>query len=397
MLNRRSLLLLSGSLALSQLLTGCNADNSSFKIRLLRGSIPPQILKEFQRTIAQSDRIHFSSSDQLKDLFTLLETWNPQTAPPQPGFSIPLISPKQEPVNDLATLGDAWLPTAIQQQLIQPFPDNFALDWSKLPAQWERFGQRNQTGAIDPSGKIWAVPYRLGFLAIAYNPKKLKALNVSLNSWADLWNPALKGLISLPDSARVVIGLALQKLNQSVNLENLATVPTLAAELKALHAQVKLYDSEAYLQPLILEDTAIAVGWSSEILPTMRRNPAIAALIPASGSLLTADLWVRPVTAPALKPETTKLLLDWLQFCWQPKIAAQLALLSRGASPALSSVGRSQLPTALQQDPLSPLIQPDPTVIATSEFLLPLSDNAIDQYRRQWTELRQSSLAARQS
>jgi putative spermidine/putrescine transport system substrate-binding protein len=166
---------------------------------------------------------------------------------------------------------------------------------------------------------------------------------------------------------------------------------TLTAELQALHAQAKFYDSEAYLQPLILEDTAIAVGWSSEILPTIRRNPALAAFIPPSGTMLTADLWVRPATAPALTTATTKHLLDWLQFCWQPDIAAQLALLTRMASPVLSEMGRSQLPTPLQQDPLSQLIQPEPALIAASEFLLPLSDRAIDQYRRQWSALRQTS------
>lgn len=65
-------------------------------------------------------------------------------------------------------------------------------------------------------------------------------------------------------------------------------------ELKTLNQQVKFYDSRNYLQPLILGDTWLAVGWSTDIIPLIERYHNIKAVIPLSGTSLWADIWVKP-------------------------------------------------------------------------------------------------------
>ena len=134
---------------------------------------------------------------------------------------------------------------------------------------------------------------------------------------------------------REVIGLTLKKLGKSYNSTNLQAIPQLKAELTALNQQVKLYSSDSYLQPLLLGNTWLAVGWSTDILPLTQRNPAIAAVVPKAGTALWADLWVRPTVA---KPELSALIAAWISFCWRPEIAAQLSLLS---PRRLSSSARS--------------------------------------------------------
>jgi putative spermidine/putrescine transport system substrate-binding protein len=376
MLTRRTFLT---AAALAPLLSACGQPNNP-QIRLLQSSIPAQILKEFQRQSKKND-LTFLPSEQLADLYTLLETWqNPKKASGWQLPNTPLNRPA--PVADLITLGDAWLAPAIQQGLIQPL--EWEVQWKWLVPEWRAFAKRNAQGQLDPNGKIWGAPYRWGTLMLAYHTEKFKSLGWKPQEWSDLWRPELKGHISLLDSPRVTIALALKKMGQSANLTDLSQAPNLSAELQALHQQVKFYSSDAYLQPLSLEDTWVAVGWSNEILPTIKRDRALAAAVPASGTLLTADLWVRPTRSNPSGVQTAR-LMDWISFCWQPNIATQLSNLSLVASPFFK--GSSQPIPPILQD--KPLLLPPAATLQRSEFLNPLPPAAIDQYRRQWLAMRQ--------
>jgi putative spermidine/putrescine transport system substrate-binding protein len=387
----RRTFLAAATFAISQLLFSCrqNRDSAS-QVRLLKGSVPAQILKEFQRRVEKATDLNFLQSEQLADLFKLLETWKKQETAPQSkpsGFSLPF-SDRAVPVADLMTLGDFWLAPAIQQGLIRPL--NLELQWDLLAPEWQTLMRRDRQGQPDPQGEIWAAPYRWGTLMIAYQPEKFKPLGWVPKDWSDLWRPELKGHLSLPDSPRTVIAVALKKLGQSAHLQDLTTVSSLPAELQALHQQVKFYSSDAYLQPLSLGDTWITVGWSNEILPTIERDRTLAALIPATGTLLTADLWVHPATALPQSAQSA-LLAEWINFCWQPKIATQLSLLSSAASPLfkgeqIQGEQNVEIPLSLQQ---KPLLLPPAAVLQRSEFLLPLTTTTSEQYRRQWIAMRQ--------
>ena len=387
----RRTFLAAATLAVSQLLLSCSQTrSSSSQVRLLKGSVPAQILKEFQRQVEKATDLNFLQSEQLVDLFKLLETWKQQQAVPAPepsSFSLPFKN-RPAPVADLITLGDFWLAPAIQQGLIRPL--TLELQWELLAPEWLELMKRDRQGQPDPQGEIWAAPYRWGTLMIAYQPEKFKSLGWVPKDWSDLWRPELKGHLSLPDSPRTVIGLALKKLGQSVHLQDLTTVSALESELKTLHQQVKFYSSDAYLQPLSLGDTWVTVGWSNEILPTIERDRTLAALIPATGTLLTADLWVHPATAQPNSAQSV-LLLKWINFCWQPKIATQLSLLSSAASPLFkggqNKGGQNiEIPPVLQQ---KPLLLPPAAVLQRSEFFLPLAAATSEQYRRQWIAMRQ--------
>lgn len=395
MLNRRAFLAATGTFTLGTVLSGCrNSASADLRVQLLQGSVPAQILQEFQRQF-QAGRAAFGASKQLADLFQQLETWqNPDREPASGGLRLPQIGRSQTaPVADVVTLGDFWLADAIQRNLIQPMPLDQLAGWQQLPPAWQQLVRRDRQGQISDSGELWAAPYRWGSLLIAYNVKAMKDLGWTPTDWSDLWRPDLRGYLSLPESPRSVIGLTLKKLGQSVNTADLNSVPSLASELKALNQQVKFYSSTAYLQPLMLQDTWMTVGWSTEILPLVQRDPRIAAVVPRSGTILTADLWVRPATAPAAAskatPDTTQpstpAFEQWIEFLWKPAIAGQLSVLSLAASPILTSLNRSQLPAKIQQNPL---LLPDNEILARSEFLLPLANS--DPYRQAWEAMRRT-------
>lgn len=379
-MNRRSFLVTASSLMLAQAIAGCGrlrANTAGLRVSLLEGSVPGQLLHEFQRRVEGGAGSNFLPKEQLAELFTLLETFQKQQG--------------KTKISDWVTLGDYWLTNAIQQGLIQPLNLENVEGWQSFgnAEVWQSLLRRDRQGQPSATGELWAAPYRWGTLMIAYRADVFKQKGLTLpTDWSDLWRPELQRQISLLDSPRSVIGLTLKKLGQSINTENLEDVSDLETNLKALQQQVKVYSSDAYLQPLDLGDTWVAVGWSTELLPMIEDDRNLAGVVPRSGTILTADLWVNPVAAPGLNAtsESSNPLQAWLAFCWQDQIATQLSLLSSAASPIFWGRDQSQMPRTLQS---KPLIFPAVEVLEKSEFLLPLSASATEQYRRLWVEVRQ--------
>ncbi|MDV2992885.1 MAG: hypothetical protein N4J56_002539 [Chroococcidiopsis sp. SAG 2025] len=388
-MDRRSFLFSTGTLLLSQLLAGCNTqERAKLRVQLLKGSLPNQVLQKFRTKMQQTASLEFASVEQLSSLFDRLQSWQQNNQKPIEEdwrSQLPLpswLKPQNPNPANLVTVGDYWLAAAIRQNLIQPLDPTQLSQWSQLPNRWQELVRRNKAGQFDAKGNVWAAPYRWGYTVIAYNRDKFQSLNWKPQDWGDLWREELRDRISLPNHPREVIGLTLKYLGRSYNTENPSQVPDLTAQLNRLQPQVKLYSSDTYLQPLILGDTWLAVGWSNDIIPVMQRHRQIAAVIPQSGTSLWADLWTNPIQANSDRA----LEYQWIDFCWQPQIARQILLL-----------GRTNSPIPLQIDPdniqaeLRPLLVPNDNILDKSDFLRPLTPDAIQQYQALWQGMREKS------
>lgn len=390
-MNRRSFIASMGALALGQLLSGCGAQaRPTLSVKFLKTSIPPQLLQEFERTLTQRAVLNFEAANQLQELFEQLKTWQqPESDSPRGwgGLALPRWGGQQSTAPaDLITLGDYWLATAIRQNLIRPFNPDQLREWNRLTPPWQALVTRDRQGYVDPEGEVWGAPYRWGSTVIAYRTEAFKELGWVPQDWSDLWRPELQRRISLLNSPREVIGLTLKKLGYSYNTEALDSVSGLEAELRSLHQQVRFYSSNAYLQPLITGDTWLAVGWSTDLIPVLEENHDIAAIVPQSGTALSADVWVQPAADADSNAAQSQLMAEWIDFCWQPQIAAQLSVLSPGSSPILTGLNRQALPQALQS---TPLLLPDAQVLSRSEFLLPLPEATAQAQWQLWTKIRQ--------
>ncbi|KAH9753622.1 hypothetical protein KPL71_015136 [Citrus sinensis] len=60
---------------------------------------------------------------------------------------------------------------------------------------------------------------------------------------------------------------------------------------------VRLFDSTHYLKAFGIGDVWIAVGWSSDVLPAVKRMSNVAVVVPKSGASLWADLWAIPAAS----------------------------------------------------------------------------------------------------
>ena len=267
-------------------------------------------------------------------------------------------------------MGDFWLQQAIEKKLIQPLDIGKLQQWSALPEELKKLVTRNQQGFPDVQGQVWAAPYRWGSTIIVYRQDKFKQYGwTPPQDWSDLFREELRDRISLLDHPREVIGLVLKKLGESYNTTDLNSVSDLQIELKKLNQQVKFYDSDKYIEPLLLGDTLVAVGWSHEILPTILRYPTLAAITPKSGTSMWSDNWVNPAGSKSKQ----ELLNQWINFFWQDPIAKKVAIGTRTNSPVPTKIAASDL-----QGPLrNVLLQNNFT---KSEFLYPLRPDVEKQY-----------------
>ena len=384
-MNRRNFLVSTLGLILTSLAASCQRLGvGDLNLALLAGSVPGQLVQAFQRGHAsQSGQVSVVAKDSLLELYRLLQTWHGQTqADGADSTATPSTPPRTAPrTAQWVTQADTWLAPAIQQGLIQPIATDALERWPQLPDPWPALVRRNAQGFADPSGEVWGIPYRWTSLAILYDQRTLGAKADPVRGWADLRRPEWNQRLMLPDDERLVIGLALKALGASANAADLAAIPDLEDFLTQLHRQVRWYDSTHSLKALVVGDAAVTVGWVDALLPIAKRYRHLNLVIPAEGTLASADLWVQPSAVP----ESSSLATDWLNFSLSDAFTEQMAIYGQGLTPWLWGAAVADLPPAFQ--PEAGLLG-DITGLTQGEFLRPLPAAAQAQYTTLWQRIR---------
>lgn len=386
-MDRRSLLI--GLAALAVAATGCQPADADLRILALSGVLPPQVLADFKAVLADSAQIRIDTRKNWVELIQQLQLWHNGSSQSKRNL---IRNPFRKPLTgaDWVCLSDYWLAAAIQQQLISPLKAVTEVPgWSDLPGIWKSLLQRNQAGFWTQNGPIWATPYRWGHLMMAYSRPQFKRLGWYPTRWEDLLRPELRGRIALPNHPRIVLGLLLKSLGYSINDRNPSSHPEVKEFLSALKPQVRVYTSDEYLQPLIIGDIWLAVGWSTDIQPVISRYRQLQAVAPEPGTLLTADVWVKPNLQNQAANAIALRAIDktWLSYWWQLEVLAPLSLFSQGLSPLLIQPELVSSPVDFSEDVV---LIPPAEQLRNSEFIEPLPEDAISDYSELWQILRGS-------
>lgn len=373
LMNRRSFLASASGALLATQLAGCQRSNAAdLRLAMLANAVPAQLLRAFQQVPPGGIGVAVNPQESLLALYSLLQNWHSQT------------EEDASPIADWVSLADYWLAPAMGQGLVQPVDVSSLSHWEELAAVWPELVRRSEQGSPSTEGSIWGVPYRWSHLVLLYDPSRLARDTAPLATWADLLRPELTRRVILPDHPRLVLGLTQKALGVSANGEDPASVAGLESFVGDLHQQVRAYDSDHYLESLIIGDAIAVAAWSDEVWPLLKQYRQLAAVVPPEGTLLSAQLWVRPqaqVTAEKAAPE----VFDWLNFCLTDDFATQLAIFGQSTSTRLWGMSPEQLPEPLQQPPglALPL-----EVAAQSEFLIPLPKEAEENYLNLWRSMR---------
>ncbi|XP_020573927.1 uncharacterized protein LOC110035242 [Phalaenopsis equestris] len=360
------------------------------RIVALRGSVPPSWLKDFVQAQGRRLKMNTELRGSLESIYSELNL----------AFDKDFVDRKSAMSADLISLGDSWLSIAIQKGLIDPIPNIEEQDWFKsLGNKWKVQLCRNVMGELDPLGNIWGAPYRWGAIVIAYKKSKFKKHNLApIEDWDDLWRPEITGKISMIDSPREVVGAVLKRMGASYNTKDIDLHVIGGREgvlhnLKSLQKQVRYFDSVNYMKSFGVGDVWVAVGWSSDVIPAAKRMANVAVVIPKSGSSICADLWATPA---ATKFRTDRiggrvrgpspLIHQWIEFCLQTARALPFRQeVISGASPfALEHLPMERIEPVKGKPKLDTNLVdgvPPPEILEKCEFLEPLSEKALDDYK----------------
>lgn len=361
------------------------------RIVALRGSVPPTWIKDFMRSQGRRLKFNVKYAASLESIFSDLSI----------PFTKGNIVPASALAADMVSIGDSWLKHAINKAIIEPIVEVEDQDWFKgLAEKWKVYLRRNSEGEIDPKGDIWAAPYRWGCMVIAYKKNKFQKHNLApIEDWADLWRPELAGRISMVDCPREVVGAVLKYMGASYNTNDINLLvdggrDAVKHNLALLGKQVRLFDSVHYLKAFGVGDVWVAVGWSSDVIPIAKRMSNVRIVVPKSGTSLWADFWAIPA---ASRIQTNRiggrvrgaspLIHQWIEFCLQ---AARTLPFKQevipGASPYVFQDPSLNMSTELTKG--KPRLDtnliagaPPPEILERCEFLEPLSNPTLSDYR----------------
>ncbi|MGQ9838382.1 MAG: extracellular solute-binding protein [Cyanobacteriota bacterium] len=355
-------------------LAGCGGPNPNLPLILtLKQSIPGSLLSEFRRSTGARFQIQF-----LDERAQLLVNLRQSAQPSTPAWSERLgWFQARSPWVALSLLGADGLEQAIASGWVEPLPEiTLGERWMDVHPRWRQ--------AVQREGQVWAVPWRWGVTAIAYRRDRVTQ---PIRDWADLWRSDLAGKITLPDHPREVIGLTLKKLGRSYNDPLNPEDAELRAELGSLHKQTLAYTSSDYLPMLRIADSWVAVGWSEDLYSTQASYPELAVVIPASGSAIWWDAWVRPRALEENRESLNSgsLFPDWFDFVLDPELTPRW-------------INFSGIPSVVPVDParLSPRLRYredfQTTTWEQSEIWQSLSSSAAMSYLSLWDQMRRGLL-----
>jgi len=210
-------------------------------------------------------------------------------------------------------------------------------------------------------------PWQSGMTGIGYNKATLtKAGKAEPKSLADLWAlPADK--VTFLNEKRDTFGLGLLKLGKKADPQTIT-----ADDLQAVHDDIKplsehglRFVGNEYIQDFAAKKTWAAMTWSGDLASSGSENDRWVA--PTEGSMIWTDNVVIP--KGAVNKYTAELMIN---FCYDPKIAAQIANYVYYVSPVK---GAKEEIAKLDKDAAkNPLLFPPDDVVAKQQNFQFLSD-----------------------
>ena len=242
------------------------------------------------------------------------------------------------------------------------------LDHRRLPSL-PALDARFQHPEWDPE-LSWATPYMWNATGIVYN----RAQTTEPTGWSALWNPALRGRLTMLDDAEDVIGACLQKLGDpfgSVDDGQLAAARAEAVRQKPL---LRAYLNAEVRDQLVSGDVLAAQAWSVTAAQAMAADSKIGFVFPGEGYPLYCDC-----AAILRESGRYELAHEFLEFLLRPDVAAANARVAETAT----ANGKAQ-----ELLPRNPVLYPPADIYKRGVWPTALASNAQRYRDRLWTEIK---------
>ena len=222
---------------------------------------------------------------------------------------------------DIVTLTDWMAALWIQNGFVQK------LDKAQIPNA-KNLIPKLQSVAFDPQ-RDYSLPWQSGFGALGWNKAKLKeAIGTdTMTSVDQLWDPALKGRISVLSEMRDTMGVLIAwQGNDPTNFtEDQYNQAIEALQKQVDSGQIRQVSGNDYAGALESGDVIAVIGWSGDMI---QLGEEFGVGLPETGGTLWTDNMLIPALADHKK--NAELLMNYY---YDPKVAAEVAAYVQYISP----------------------------------------------------------------
>ena len=213
---------------------------------------------------------------------------------------------------DIIVLSNGWyLTEMINHKWLIP------LDRKRIPNFAKYASSLVKSPNYDPGNK-YTLTWQSGFTGIAYDPRKTGR---EITSVHDLFDPKFKGHVGMMSDNTELGSLALLALGIDPATSSQADWNKAAKLLKNQRPLVRQYYDQSYIHALETGDTWITQAWSGDIYQANASGyPHLKFVVPKEGVMVWHDNMMIPLHAQ--HPVDA---LVWMNFYYQPKIAAEVA------------------------------------------------------------------------
>ena len=264
---------------------------------------------------------------------------------------------------DLVIADDYIIENAIAQGLVQK------LDTSKL----KNYGNINpvfQSQFFDPKNE-YTIPHGAGIPLIVYDPEQV---DFEIKGYNDLWNESLKGSVALTANSRVIIGMTLQAMGESMNTEDPAVIEKAGEKLKELAPNVRMIQDDNTQNALLNGEASVAYLYTSQVYAALNANPNLKVCVPEEG----LGFGVMGAFIPSAAPNSAE-AYEFLDYMLDAEVAEQMF-------EFLGYYGTNKAAEALIPEELRELlVAPEGR---TMEMVENVNNEATETYNKVWTEFK---------
>ena len=217
--------------------------------------------------------------------------------------------------------------------------------------------------AFNP-GLKYGVPYMWGTMGVGYRKSKVKEPPRSWKSLLD--SDEFSGRIALLDDPRATIGITLKYLGYTMNSINPDEIAKARDLLIKQKKHIKSFSGDSGQDLLLSGECDIVQEWNGDIIQVMEEDDDLAYIVPDEGTNVWQDNVCIPVGAP--HPDNAHVFINYVL---DAKVNADIANFIHYGTP--NAAAKKYV---LKEDLENPAIYPPPEVIAKSEAIVDVGDNA---------------------
>ena len=215
------------------------------------GMFPADVLSDFEKETGV--KVNFTNFDSDEEMLAKLQEAN--------GGSY-----------DLIVADDYILEQVIEQNLA------FALDKTKIPNI--KNVNKDFTKQYYDTDDTYTIPYGAGVPLIVYDKE---AVGFDIKSYNDLWDTRLKDSLAIIGNYRVINGITLKSMRESLNTDDVKKIEEAGKKLLKLAPNIRIISDSNTQDALLSGEVSAAFLYTSQVNTALSANPELSLCYPKEG------------------------------------------------------------------------------------------------------------------